>query len=181
MGKAIKRYPLITYALVITLIFIGVPISSSAQETLTLVTYYPAPFGVYQSIRITQQLIIDENGGLSMRPSATTGASTDVPIFEVNAQGIEFLSPVFLRLSPTTVVNLAQALQDGEDYDALQTTQIMRNQIGVESIYDIAETIAFAMIFLGGTIYAAMVFGMIVVADIAMGYPTPVPEPTWWP
>jgi hypothetical protein len=174
----IKKHFLPTvYPLIIGIVILGLPLSTSAKaeeqtEALTITTYYPAPYGVYKNMNITEKLIVGD--GTEVFVDTPSGQEL---IMTITATGIRFHKPITLSNGAV----LEDVLAAAEGYDDLQTRAINQLQLGVETIYKVAEIISFAMIFLGGTVYAAMVFALIVASDFFTGRAIPVSPPVWWP
>ena len=55
MYKIVKLFSFIVYPLMLSLVFLGVPIEEThADESITLTTYYPAPYGVYDHMAVNK-------------------------------------------------------------------------------------------------------------------------------
>lgn len=84
MQKIVERFSLIVAPLVFSLIFLGVPVPSFAQEQVVITTYYPSPSGSFNEMR-TNSLSVGSayrNSPLSdglLIVSGMAGIGTDVP------------------------------------------------------------------------------------------------------
>lgn len=103
MKRTIKRFSYLVYPLVFSLLVLGTPLPSFAQENITITTYYPSPMGSYNDLSVARYL--DMENGLIVRSRLNTGAAWQ-NIMSISPNLITFLVPVTLNGAVTLNANV---------------------------------------------------------------------------
>lgn len=104
MHKIIKLLSFIVYPLAISLVFLGVPIEKvGAVESITLTTYYPAPYGVYNQLLANRLGVGDSNGNGLDNADLPANPGT-IKISGPNNTGIEFVHDNMIQWSGGTQI-----------------------------------------------------------------------------
>jgi hypothetical protein len=98
---------------VIAIAFLGIVLFSYAQEQVTITTYYPAPFGVYANLSVTDQLkmmtlagapVVNAGPGIWLTPPVPNQGA--VQIVSYSSGGQRGLRMVFYGTAAAADVNL---------------------------------------------------------------------------
>ena len=131
--------------LVLMVIFMSIPYSASA-ETLTMTTYYPSPFGVYQSLRLapnasppacsgttTGTMYVDAGGDLQY----CDGTSYTNSVGEWTLNGTD-LYPISWSTADVGIgTDLPSAKLDVQSADANNTAIRIQNTNGTDAVWEL--------------------------------------------
>lgn len=115
MYKIVQRFSLIIAPLIFSLIFLGVPIPSFAQEQLTITTYYPSPAGRFSSLTVTGLLTAGQLHvtGTSQLDGAVTAGSNISAAGNISATNVSASSRVSAPTVNATTVNATNVNASG--------------------------------------------------------------------
>jgi hypothetical protein len=88
MGKVTRYSRFIVYPLIFALLLSGIPASVLA-ETINIVTYYPAPFGMYRQMGVTDRLTFDEGAGIWVSVAGEEPEESPGPLLVFTSEGAE--------------------------------------------------------------------------------------------
>jgi len=115
MYKILQRFSLIIAPLIFSLIFLGVPIPSFAQEQLTITTYYPSPAGSFSNLTVTGMLTAGQLHvtGTSQLDGNVTAGSNISAAGNISATNVSASSRVSAPTVNATNVNASGTVNAG--------------------------------------------------------------------
>ncbi len=168
MQSKIKKFSFISYLIIAALFFLGLPMPLAAQSTeqITITTYYPSPYGVYQNLRVVDNIDLESGATFSVNGS---------DVMRLTNSGIYFDRPVYINGK-----DLNSALTLAELWD-----RELQRQIGVVRMVLLGiEAAALIMAIpgvgpsLAAVAMSAAILGSITLLDAMVSGLSGVPD--WW-
>lgn len=161
MGKT-KSFPPLFICLLITALTLAsapIPLSAQQNESITITTYYPAPYGVYFTMEVNNELVLGEGAVVSVKDPAT---HTTVPVMRVTSNGIIFLKNIILPNGQDIVFRDTSTSPATDRYF---NAQVLENAQAMDDfLYD-------SVVFLASNLEQAWITAEIILAVFVLVYP----------